>query len=103
MPDSEPVYSVQLVQGAPLVEVRVEGWRAVQVALGTDAGILAELEAGRVPREWAPLETTTDFDSVSVWAAVSVTVSTTVNVPLAPYGWLTTAPAPVCPFPKFQL
>ena len=29
-----------------LVEVRVEGWRATQVALGSDAGVLAELEAG---------------------------------------------------------
>ena len=46
-----------------LVEVRVEGWRAVQVALGADAGILAELEAGRIPREWAPLETTTEEEA----------------------------------------
>jgi hypothetical protein len=43
-----------------LVEVRVEGWKAVQVALGADARILADLEGGRVPADWAPLETTTD-------------------------------------------
>ena len=29
-----------------LIEVRVEGWRATQVALGEDAALLAELEAG---------------------------------------------------------
>ena len=42
-----------------LVEVRVEGWRATQVALGSDAGVLAELEAGRTPAAWSPLGTTT--------------------------------------------
>ena len=42
-----------------LVEVQVEGWRAVQVALGSDAATLAELEAGRTPRDWSPLATTT--------------------------------------------
>jgi len=46
-----------------LVEVRVEGWRAVQVALGSDAGILAELEAGRIPGEWTPIETTTEEEA----------------------------------------
>ena len=46
-----------------LVEVRVEGWRAIQVALGADAGILAELEAGRIPREWTPIETTTEEEA----------------------------------------
>ena len=46
-----------------LVEVQVEGWRAIQVALGADAGLLADLEAGRVPADWAPLETTTDEEA----------------------------------------
>ncbi len=46
-----------------LIEVRVEGWRAIQVALGADAGLLAELESGRVPFGWAPLETTTDEEA----------------------------------------
>ena len=39
--------------------MRVEGWRATQVALGSDAGVLAELEAGRTPAAWSPLGTTT--------------------------------------------
>jgi uncharacterized protein YcaQ len=42
-----------------LVEVRVEGWRSTRWALGSDAGILSTLEAGRVPRAWRPLDTTT--------------------------------------------
>jgi uncharacterized protein YcaQ len=42
-----------------LVEVRVEGWKPIQVALGADAGILAELEAGQVPAGWRPIGTTT--------------------------------------------
>ena len=46
-----------------LIEVRVEGWRATQVALGADAALLTALEAGRVPAEWAPLETTTDEEA----------------------------------------
>ena len=35
----------------------------MQVALGADAALLAELEAGRVPADWAPLETTTDEEA----------------------------------------
>jgi uncharacterized protein YcaQ len=46
-----------------LIEVRVEGWRATQVALGSDAGLLAELEAGRAPAAWTPLETTTSEEA----------------------------------------
>jgi uncharacterized protein YcaQ len=46
-----------------LIEVRVEGWRATQVALGADAALLTALEAGRVPADWAPLETTTDEEA----------------------------------------
>ena len=44
-----------------LIDVRVEGWRTPQIALGADAAILAELEGGRVPAAWIPLgPTTTD-------------------------------------------
>jgi len=54
--------SGRLADGS-LIEVRVEGWKPVQVALGSDAGILAELEAGRTPAAWAPLETTTEEEA----------------------------------------
>jgi uncharacterized protein YcaQ len=46
-----------------VIEVRVEGWKAVQLAVGSDAGLLADLEAGRVPDEWAPFDTTTDVEA----------------------------------------
>ncbi len=56
-------WRVRWLADGPLIEVRVEGWRATQVALADDAGLLAGLEAGRVPAEWAPLETTTDEEA----------------------------------------
>jgi uncharacterized protein len=42
-----------------LIEVQVEGWKAVHYALGSDAAVLEDLTAGRVPVEWMPLATTT--------------------------------------------
>jgi uncharacterized protein YcaQ len=45
------------------VEVRVEGWKATQLAVGADAGLLADLEAGRTPAAWATLDATTDEEA----------------------------------------
>ena len=42
-----------------LIEVQVEGWKAVHYALGSDAKVLGDLGAGRIPKAWTPLETTT--------------------------------------------
>ena len=42
-----------------LVEVRVEGWKAVHYALGSDTPLLNDVSAGRVPPAWTPLATTT--------------------------------------------
>lgn len=53
-----------LLDDGDLLEVRVEGWKHVQYALGHDAAILADLSAGRVPAQWAPLETTTAEEAV---------------------------------------
>ena len=47
-----------------LVEVRVEGWKQVHYALGSDSALLSELCAGRVPEAWAPLETNTTEEAV---------------------------------------
>ena len=47
-----------------IIEVRVEGWKALHHALGSDATALAELVAGRVPAAWAPLATTTTEEVV---------------------------------------
>jgi uncharacterized protein YcaQ len=42
-----------------LIAVKVEGWKAVHYALGSDAATLDDLGAGRVPPAWAPLGTDT--------------------------------------------
>ncbi|HEV2581389.1 MAG TPA: crosslink repair DNA glycosylase YcaQ family protein [Ktedonobacteraceae bacterium] len=47
-----------------LIEVQVEGWKQVHYALGSDAAVLCELSAGRVPATWTPLETTTTQEVV---------------------------------------
>jgi uncharacterized protein YcaQ len=62
-PAEEAEWRDRWLRDGSLIEVRVEGWRATQVAPGADAAILAELEAGRVPADWAPLERTTDDEA----------------------------------------
>src|SRR3954454_10642211 len=42
------------------IDLRVEGWRSVQLAPGSDEPILAELEAGGVPEAWAAIDSSTD-------------------------------------------
>ena len=42
-----------------LIEVQVEGWKAIHHALASDTGTLRDLSAGRIPKAWTPLETTT--------------------------------------------
>ena len=53
-----------MLAGGDLVEVQVEGWKAVHYALGSDAKLLRDLSAGRIPKAWAPLETTTTEEVV---------------------------------------
>ncbi len=47
-----------------ILEVKVEGWKALHYALGSDARVLRDLSAGRVPKAWKPLETTTIEEAV---------------------------------------
>jgi uncharacterized protein YcaQ len=47
-----------------LIQVQVDGWKRVHYALGSDARVLAELSARRVPQAWTPLETTTTQEAV---------------------------------------
>jgi uncharacterized protein YcaQ len=47
-----------------LIEVQVEGWKAVHYALGSDAKVLRDLSAGRVPKAWTPLDKTTTEEVV---------------------------------------
>ena len=47
-----------------LIEVQVEGWKAMHYALGSDAGDLHDLSIGHVPKAWTPLATTTTEEAV---------------------------------------
>jgi uncharacterized protein len=65
----EPDRAAKKLLGAMLadgdiIEVKVEGWKAVHYALGSDAEVLRDLSAGRVPKAWTPLETTTTEEVV---------------------------------------
>src|SRR5439155_3280520 len=47
-----------------IIEVQVEGWKAMHYALDSDASLLRDVSAGRVPKAWAPLEMTTTDEVV---------------------------------------
>jgi uncharacterized protein len=47
-----------------LIEVKVEGWKAIHYILGSDVKLLEELRAGRVPDSWTLPETTTLEEAV---------------------------------------
>jgi len=53
-----------MLAGGDLIEVQVEGWKRVHYALGSDAQALRDVSAGRVPKAWTPLETTTTEEVV---------------------------------------
>lgn len=47
-----------------IIEVKVEGWKPVYYALASDAKLLRDLSAGRVPKAWTPLETTSSEEVI---------------------------------------
>jgi uncharacterized protein len=47
-----------------IIELQVEGWKGMHYALGSDLKLLRDLSAGRVPKAWRPLETTTLNEAV---------------------------------------
>jgi hypothetical protein len=53
-----------LLAEGELIEVQVAGWKPVHNALGSDAKLLHDLNAGRIPKAWTPLETTTLAETV---------------------------------------
>jgi uncharacterized protein YcaQ len=53
-----------LLVGDDIIEVKVEGWKAMHYALSSDVEVLDDLIAGRVPEAWTPLETTTNEEVV---------------------------------------
>ncbi len=54
----------RMLEDGELIEVRVEGWKALYYALSSDAALLHEVSAGRIPQEWIPLETNTTQEVV---------------------------------------
>src|SRR5919201_791017 len=60
---AQQIREAMLAEGE-IIEVQVEGWKAVHYALGSDAAVLRELSAGRVPKAWKPLGTTTSEEAV---------------------------------------
>ena len=55
---SRQVVEAMLADGE-FIEVKVEGWKEAHYALARDAKFLRDLSAGRIPKAWTPLETTT--------------------------------------------
>jgi uncharacterized protein YcaQ len=56
--------SEAMLADGDIIEVQVEGWKAVHYALGSDARVLRDLSAGRIPKAWTPLETITTEEVV---------------------------------------
>jgi uncharacterized protein YcaQ len=54
----------EMLADGELIEVQIEGWKAMHYALGSDTKTLNELSAGRIPKAWKPLETTTVEEAV---------------------------------------
>lgn len=54
----------EMLADGDIIEVKVEGWKALHHALGSDAKMLRDLSTGRVPKAWLPLETTTTEEVV---------------------------------------
>jgi len=54
--ETKAFYETMLAEGE-LITVQVEGWKGPRYALASDAPLLADLNAGRIPTAWAPLET----------------------------------------------
>lgn len=47
-----------------IIEVKVDGWKTTQYALADDERIISGLSAGRIPKAWKPVDTTTTDEAV---------------------------------------
>lgn len=54
----------KMIDKSAVVPLQVEGWKEPLYALAEDAPALMALEAGDVPAEWQPLDTTTEEEAV---------------------------------------
>jgi uncharacterized protein YcaQ len=53
-----------MLEAGEIIAVQVEGWKWQYYAVGQDAALLNDLNAGRVPQAWAAIETTTTEEAV---------------------------------------
>jgi uncharacterized protein len=60
---AQQVREAMLANGE-IIEVQVKGWKYPHQALGSDASLLDDLNAGRIPQAWTPLETDTTEEVV---------------------------------------
>jgi uncharacterized protein len=63
-PDRAAKMLAAMLADGDIIEVRVEGWKALHYALGNDIKALQDLSARRIPSLWTPLETTTTDEVV---------------------------------------
>jgi uncharacterized protein len=54
----------EMLESGELIMIQIEGWKAPHYALGSDAALLHELSAGRIPQAWTPLDTDTTQEVV---------------------------------------
>jgi hypothetical protein len=54
----------EMLAAGEIIEIKVEGWKQVHLALGSDARLLRELIAGRIPKAWKPLDASTSEEAV---------------------------------------
>jgi len=54
----------KMLTDGEIVEVKVEGWKTMQYALREDIRLISDLSAGRIPKAWKPLDTTTIEEAV---------------------------------------
>jgi len=59
-----PAVLAEMLADGELIEVQVEGWKGAYYALGSDAKLMRDLGAGRMPRAWKPVATTTSEEVV---------------------------------------
>ena len=53
-----------LLADGEVIEVKVDGWKNVQYTLAEDEKTLSDLSAGRIPKVWKPLDTTTTEEAI---------------------------------------
>ena len=54
----------KMLMDGEIIELKVEGWKTPQYALGKDTKLLSDLSAGRIPKAWKVLETSTTEEAV---------------------------------------